>query len=163
MILALVDLADATARRGAATLVDQQLRAKPSSADDVHLDVAGAQSSYALGGSGEWERALVSAARLVRDSPADAARAVLGAAEHLRLEHDDDASCRAQSLFLASLLLESAPARSLDDETVEATMANPTSASITSLLLSSSCPAPLTLLASCLARSITAECSAPPR
>ena len=123
-LLALVDLADATARRGAATLVDQQLRAKPSSADDVHLDVAGAQSSYALGGSGEWERALVSAARLVRDSPADAARAVLGAAEHLRLEHDDDASCRAQSLFLTSLLLESAPARSLDDETVEATMAN---------------------------------------
>ena len=41
----------------------------------------------------------------------------------------------------------------------EAARDKPISASITSLLLSSSCPAPLTLFASCLARSITAECS----
>jgi condensin complex subunit 3 len=83
-LLKLIDMADATARKGTAQLVDAQLRAAPTAAADVDADVAGAVSSYACGGDGEWERALVTVARAVHSSTADAAAAVLAAADALR-------------------------------------------------------------------------------
>ena len=122
-LLELVDLADATARRGAAQLVDWQLRSPPTSADDAHFDVAGVVSSYAFGGSGAWERALVRCARLVRDSPADAAAAVLAAADALRVEVNTD-EAHAQALFLCTLLLEDAPRSAIVADAAEAITAS---------------------------------------
>ena len=82
-ILNLVDLADATARRGAAAFVNQQLRKTPTNANDAHLDVSGTASSYALGGTGAWERCLVQTLRAVSE-PTDVVAVVVAAADALR-------------------------------------------------------------------------------
>ena len=117
-LLSLLDLADATARRGARELVDAQLRAPPRAADDAHLDVAGAAASYALGGDGTWERALVAVLRAACE-PDEVVEAVVSAADALRSQTESDAG-DAQALFLVALLLERAPRASLSGAAAEA-------------------------------------------
>lgn len=107
-MLNLVDLADATARRGASAFVSEQLRKAPTSVDDAHLDVAGAASSYALGGTGAWECCLVQVLRSVSE-PTDVVACVVSAADALQSNDTSDAAddtCTAQALFLVALLLE---------------------------------------------------------
>ena len=124
-LLSLLDLADATARRGARELVDAQLRAPPRAADDAHLDVAGAAASYALGGDGAWERALVAVLRAACE-PDEVVDTVVSAADALRsgdAESDGAAESdagAAQALFLVALLLERAPRASLSGAAAEA-------------------------------------------
>ena len=106
--------ADATARRGAAQLVDWQLRSPPTSADDAHPDVAGVVSSYAFGGSGAWERAGEMRARLVRDSPADAAAAVLAARRRAPRRGEHGRGARAGALPVPRSFSEDAPRSAID-------------------------------------------------
>ena len=116
-LLTLLDLADATARRGARDLVDQQLRKPPTDADATHLDVAGAASSYARGGDGAWERSLVAVLRAACE-PEEVVDVVVSAADALQQGNTD--VCVAQALFLVALLLERAPRFSLSSAAAEA-------------------------------------------
>mmetsp|Transcript_1 Transcript_1/g.3 ORF Transcript_1/g.3 Transcript_1/m.3 type:complete len:1067 (-) Transcript_1:120-3320(-) len=118
-ILNLVDLADATARRGAAAFVNQQLRKTPTNANDAHLDVSGTASSYALGGTGAWERCLVQTLRAVSE-PTDVVAVVVAAADALRSSGDDAST--AQALFLCALLLENVQRAAVSLETGEGIM-----------------------------------------
>lgn len=119
----LVDMTDGATRKMAAALIASQLRSPPTAAADVDADVAGAASSYSLGGDGRWERALVEAARYVHACPAAAAADVLTAADALRNEVDTP-EAHAQALFLAGLLLEDLPSSALDAARLEAMMAS---------------------------------------
>ena len=116
-LLTLLDLADATARRGARDLVDQHLRKPPTDADATHLDVAGAASSYARGGDGAWERSLVAVLRAACE-PEEVVDVVVSAADALQQGNTD--VCVAQALFLVALLLERAPRFSLSSAAAEA-------------------------------------------
>ena len=128
-LLTLLDLADATARRGARELVEAQLRKPPRGADDAHLDVAGAASAYACGGDGAWERALVAVLRAACE-PEAVVEAVVSAADALHSpvsseqngEPERNAGA-AQALFLVALLLECAPRASLSPAAAEAVAA----------------------------------------
>ena len=125
-LLTLLDLADATARRGARDLVDAQLRKAPTDADATHLDVAGAASSYARGGDGAWERSLVAVLRAACE-PEEVVDVVVSAADALQDPNEsgsDGSDARAaQALFLVALLLERAPRASLSSAAAEAMMA----------------------------------------
>ena len=131
-LLALMDLADATARRGARELAEAQLRKPPRRAEDAHLDVAGAASAYACGGDGAWERALVAVLRAACEpeavvetvvSAADALHGGGGASEVSPSEAASPDAGAAQALFLVALLLERAPRASLSPAAAEAIVA----------------------------------------
>ena len=121
-LLDLMDMADAAARKGTAALCDAQLRAPPQAADECHLDVCGAVSSYAKGGDGRWERSLVTVMKSCHNSPSDAAAAVFACADAL-IEDVGTPDAHAQALFLASLVLEECPRHVVDADVVEALMA----------------------------------------
>lgn len=95
-LLKCVDLNDGAIRRGAMHLVAEQLRVAPS------VDARG--SSYACGGDGEWERALIEIARLVANGSTEFAGIILDAADSLQMLNT--AESLTQALFIAGTLLE---------------------------------------------------------
>jgi len=95
-LLKCVDLNDGAIRRGAIQLVAQQLRVEPV--------VSSHGSSYACGGDGKWESALVDFARLVANDSAEFAGLVLDSADALRM--CGTAESLTQALYIAGSLLE---------------------------------------------------------
>ena len=91
-----VDLNDGSIRRGAITLVAEQLRFEPT------INAHG--SSYACGGDGKWESALVDIARVVANDSTEFAGLVLDAADSLRMSGTPE--CLTQALYIAGSLLE---------------------------------------------------------
>lgn len=95
-LLKCVDLNDGAIRRGTMQLVAEELRVQPS------VDSRG--SSYACGGDGEWERALIEIARLVANGSTEFAGIILDAADSLQMLNTAEALT--QALFIAGSLLE---------------------------------------------------------
>ncbi len=95
-LLKCVDLNDGSIRRGAITLVAEQLRFEPT------INAHG--SSYACGGDGKWESALVDIARVVANDSTEFAGLVLDAADSLRMSGTPE--CLTQALYIAGSLLE---------------------------------------------------------
>ena len=95
-LLKCVDLNDGAIRRGAINLVTEQLRIEPI--------VSTHGSSYACGGDGKWETALVEFARLVANDPTEFAGLVLDAADSLQM--CGTAESLTQALYIAGSLLE---------------------------------------------------------
>lgn len=95
-LLQCVDLNDGAIRRGAINLIADQLREEP------RVNAHG--SSYACGGDGKWENALIDIARLVATESTEFAGLVLDAADSLQLM--GTAESLTQALFVAGSLLE---------------------------------------------------------
>ena len=95
-LLKCVDLNDGAIRRGAINLVAEQLHVKPV--------VNSHGSSYACGGDGKWESALVEIARLVANDSTEFAGLVLDAADSLQMS--GTAESLTQALYIAGSLLE---------------------------------------------------------
>jgi condensin complex subunit 3 len=95
-LLQCVDLNDGSIRRGAINLVAEHLREEPR--------VNSHGSSYACGGDGKWESALIDIARLVANDSTEFAGLILDTADSLQMM--GTAESLTQALFIAGSLLE---------------------------------------------------------